>query len=1019
MRSVKAVREARGLSARSLSAAVLTVLLVVLACLAASAPAGARAVNVEISLYRNPGESDRAIYDSIIGAFADGVYESSNGAITIGRVTFFADPTRTKPRTIMWGETGDSVCATVSGWGTSTGRIVMWDQRPTRNVDYMEKPVEAGYALAHEWGHYFFGLFDEYKSGSTKYDDQPPEPDGTPGKKWPSMPHSTDVPTRYSIMTAQYNAVGGPGFYSWLNFSTSVDYQDETAQGRMFGASGWETLTRPPAEDPKPPAETNEKPRQNLSRELQDVRGPNNRPRIDLPNAAARADLKIEWMADVPAAELVLPRSASMAAEGKMAAAKQAAEAFVEAAPLGSMVGVVAYDDVATVVQPLTLLAGAADRERLVAAIDGITPHAAGAAVGDAAQLALESIAALGEQAPGAVFLLADRASDAGCDPLSVAAAYQARGVPLSTIACGEGADEALLGALAEETSGAAYAAGADLGELTEALLSAEQQATAAVSLAAPAGSVAAGAVVEYPFEVDASLTALSAVLTHAGASGDALVEALAPDGEVAATAVAEQAGGAVQQSLKVANPAPGLWHLRVSSAAAHALALSGLVTGSPGEGGSAVLTVDAEDTRYPRPLAVSAQLWGERPLAGARVTALVAAPDGSQRDLLLRDDGKEGDAFAGDGVYSALLEARRNGVYTFSVSAQAAAGSAYYTSLGLGLAPSEGDSGDPPPDVPLSASLERFALAQVTVSGVGADDHGHDIATATPVVADDSDVPGEIDAAGDHDFFRVALPAGERALTFRVTGLAFGMEPRLTLRDAAGAVLCGPLQLGEGTDEYLFTQLTGLEPGSVLYAEVADAEAAGSGTYCFSAGPAIASDELLPSTIAASAGPGGTISPEGAVSVAHGAAQLFTIIPHAHYHTADVLVDGASLGPLAVYTFSNVTADHAISATFAPDSCTVTPSVVGGLSGHGTITPATPQTVPWGSTLTFSFAAAPGYEVGTVTVDGRVLLRPTPRDGRDEYTFAALEADHTISVSFAVPAAPGPRRLPRYANMP
>ena len=49
------VRDGLGLRARSLRAAVLTVLLVALACLAASAPAGARPVSVDISLYRNPG----------------------------------------------------------------------------------------------------------------------------------------------------------------------------------------------------------------------------------------------------------------------------------------------------------------------------------------------------------------------------------------------------------------------------------------------------------------------------------------------------------------------------------------------------------------------------------------------------------------------------------------------------------------------------------------------------------------------------------------------------------------------------------------------------------------------------------------------------------------------------------------------------------------------------------------------------------------------------------------------------
>ena len=69
--------------------------------------------------------------------------------------------------------------------------------------------------------------------------------------------------------------------------------------------------------------------------------------------------------------------------------------------------------------------------------------------------------------------------------------------------------------------------------------------------------------------------------------------------------------------------------------------------------------------------------------------------------------------------------------------------------------------------------------------------------------------------------------------------------------------------------------------------------------------------------TIAASAGTGGTISPSGPVLVSEGASQVFLIAPQPGYAIADVLVDGLSVGPVGVYPFVNVTADHTISATF------------------------------------------------------------------------------------------------------
>jgi hypothetical protein len=69
--------------------------------------------------------------------------------------------------------------------------------------------------------------------------------------------------------------------------------------------------------------------------------------------------------------------------------------------------------------------------------------------------------------------------------------------------------------------------------------------------------------------------------------------------------------------------------------------------------------------------------------------------------------------------------------------------------------------------------------------------------------------------------------------------------------------------------------------------------------------------------TITATAGVGGTIAPAGAVSVNDGDDQTFTIAPAAGYIIADVLVDGATVGAVAAYTFNNVAADHTIAATF------------------------------------------------------------------------------------------------------
>ena len=71
--------------------------------------------------------------------------------------------------------------------------------------------------------------------------------------------------------------------------------------------------------------------------------------------------------------------------------------------------------------------------------------------------------------------------------------------------------------------------------------------------------------------------------------------------------------------------------------------------------------------------------------------------------------------------------------------------------------------------------------------------------------------------------------------------------------------------------------------------------------------------------TITPSAGPNGAISPNAPQTLDHGAAQTFTITPATGYYVADVLVDGVSVGPVTSYTFTAVSANHTISAAFAP----------------------------------------------------------------------------------------------------
>jgi hypothetical protein len=146
--------------------------------------------------------------------------------------------------------------------------------------------------------------------------------------------------------------------------------------------------------------------------------------------------------------------------------------------------------------------------------------------------------------------------------------------------------------------------------------------------------------------------------------------------------------------------------------------------------------------------------------------------------------------------------------------------------------------------------------------------------------------------------------------------------------------------------------------------------------------------------TLTASAGAGGTIAPNGVITVTEGENRTFTVSPAAGYEVADVRIDGASIGSATSYTFSNIVADHTIRATFQPVAQTFTVTASAGTGG--TIAPNGVITVTEGQERTFSISPASGYEILDVLVDG-VSVGPV-----SSYAFPDVAADHTISASFA-----------------
>jgi hypothetical protein len=144
---------------------------------------------------------------------------------------------------------------------------------------------------------------------------------------------------------------------------------------------------------------------------------------------------------------------------------------------------------------------------------------------------------------------------------------------------------------------------------------------------------------------------------------------------------------------------------------------------------------------------------------------------------------------------------------------------------------------------------------------------------------------------------------------------------------------------------------------------------------------------------ITASAGSGGSISPSGTVTVNQAANQSFTITPNTGFNVSSVTVDGVNQGAITSYTFSNVQANHTISAAFQvkPTTFTITASAGSG----GSISPSGTITVNQAANQTFTITPNTGFNVSSVTVDG------ANQGVIASYTFSNVQANHTISAAF------------------
>lgn len=837
----------------------------------------ARTIDVTMSLYDTPTTpAARDPYEQVIGFFADGVFEASNGAHKLGRVTVYTGGAYANRAHILWDPQRCRAYARISGYGREQdgAHVMMCGPPDWRGY------AAAGYVLAHEWGHYYYSLYDEYREEGRLCD----------YLLNPSQPCNDDTPVANSIMHNQYQAVDGD--YNWLNFSTARNNTRNNAQYRMYGASAWETLARSPALDPRS-GYLRAAPERLYYPELADVApAPGQNPVIDLAaNHTARDQLTITWgsgfsagaavpddrlalmatdvAASIPFAQaaqanagtahlLAIDISAGMVADNKLEDVKRAAQWLVDQAVIGQdAFGIITFDDEITIVQPITLLDSNETRALLKQQLDSIQPGRIDAAIGTAVQQAVQEMQrfAATTNSPAEnrhIYLLTGSPSRQGIPPLAVLNEVTAAGLSLHTIGYGVDPTTArVLETVAGETRGTYHFIPAPtdnthdktLADLIVALEDMQQFSDAIVTTDITIGTLQlpAAANITLPIIVDSTLDTLELTVTFPTAT-PAELHLNDPAGTPADAATCTAVGSVTTCVFRVRTPLlhVGSWTLQATAGATPVTLeyrATGQVQGKPTFTASVEL-LNGETITYPDPLVVRALLQKALPIAGAIVTATVILPDGTVQPVSLHNDGTAPDQVAADGAYSAILDYTQNGTYLINVQFDNSAGVAEETNRGVAFAPDDGQTVIPDP-TPVGENFMRVAQTHVQVTGVRADDHGDTPPTATHLFADNTDIPGRIDRPGDKDVFTLTA-SSDGQIVVRISGLALGMEPVLRLLAADGTTMLEEVTFAPDKQDYMYT-LQAVKAGEVRYAEVSHLDGtATSGHYTVSAGPAL-----------------------------------------------------------------------------------------------------------------------------------------------------------------------------------
>ncbi len=718
--------------------------------------------DIKVSYYDtyNNAISRKDQIEDNIRHWADGVYESTNGAHRLGKVEIYTGGEISNNADIVW----IASCwpnANPGGRGKAGARIQFCDTFSMSNpMSFLQKSRSGGYTIAHEWGHFAYALFDEYKASNEC-------------SAQASSPCKSDVSVSNSIMNSQWNAVGANetlGDLKWLNFSAKLNNDGANittnAQARIYKASAWETLVRDPSLDPINFGRTFYKglvavapaAGQEPSIELGTCDAATKTCKLNIDaQAKAREKLSFMWKGAStarraaagidkrPMVRIIAIENSANIHPQQLAAVKVAANQLIRKAEIGDVIAVAAFANDTQIISSLTLINSEEDKKNLIQSVKSIQPSTLPSKletvvhkISDMVQAAVASLPAShpANQYEKDIYLFAQGFMSNNGESIGLGnmiSKANDSNVRIFSFALNE-TTEKTLRVLSEMTHGKSWFT-PTLESLRDALSNLLDAASPMLDVIVAADQATFSSNKEFPFSVDSTLGELSISIYYSGTSNGATLSLVAPDGTVQTLTTNECASdneiaGKNSCLARVSRPATGYWKLQATTNSSgvnvsfdvHALPLDNKEVFFASINALPKITAPNKNVIVEATIsgnAVSSYGTTQLPITNLTVSGVAKKPDGTLETLTLHDDGTGNDKQANDGVYTASLTGEISGEYLVTVKLDNKLGSGQFTTAGITytVAP----DGSTPSDtvIPVTNKFERVVQTQVLVKPV------------------------------------------------------------------------------------------------------------------------------------------------------------------------------------------------------------------------------------------------------------------------------------------------------------